>query len=337
MLHFFPPGMAERYFLFSLLAVLGTLQLIATHSGWFGLALLGRHQRPWGYLLGAVLVAGAYLWFFGTSQALIFRPGLAGSELFTVFGVATAVAMALTLALVTLLHGRRLPAPVRGERLRSEAGDGIVRWPDDPGPHPAVVLVGDLPSGRFPLASLADALIARGVAVVVALLKADGTAGYPEAVARVPGLVQALQSDPRSDGRRIALVGVGLGGTLALRAAATDPSIAAVAAIDPVLDPHATGLGQLRWLTWWEALRWGRRRQRLLQALMEIDLGARLGERSTLVVHIDASGASPLTGMETVAVASAAEAVTRVVEWVTRHLSTAPRREVLAQEVADVS
>ena len=335
MLHFFPPGMAERYFLFGLLAVSGTLQLVATHNGWVGLALLGPRQRPWGYPLGGGLLIGAYLWFFGTTQALIFRPGLAGFELFTVFGAATASAVLLTLSLVTLLYRGRFPPPVRGERSRSEAGDGTVYRPEAPGPHPAAVLVSDLPSGRFPLTRLADALVAQGIAVLITRLETDGAVTYPEVVARVPGLVQTLQGDSRLDEARVALVGIGLGGTLALRAAATDASIVAVAAIDPVLDPHATGLDQLRWLTWWEALRWGRLREQLLQALAEVDLEARLANRPALVVRTAFPDSSPLTGVETVTVASRAEAVARIAEWVTRHLSAPPHRTDVVQETAN--
>jgi len=320
MLHFFPPGMAQRYFLFGFLAALGTIQLIAARSGWFGLALLGRQQRPWGYLLGSILLASAYLWFFGTSQALIFRPGLAGSELFSVFGGAVAVAVGLTLGLVSLLHRGRHRAEARGELLRADAGGGIVQWPRGEGGRPAVVLITDLPCGRFPIGPLADALVAQGITVVITELEADGAVSYPEVVARVPSLVQTLQLDPRLDGDRIALVGVGLGGDLALRAAATDPSIVAVVAIDPILDPHATGLDQLRRLTWWEALRWGRARERLTQVLEGIDLSSRLANRPALIVQTGLPNHQSAIGIETAAVTAEVEAVMHTASWLVRHL-----------------
>jgi len=62
---------------------------------------------------------------------------------------------------------------------------------------------------------------------------------------------------PEIDAQQVGLLGLGLGGDLALRSAAMDSGVAAVLAIEPVLSPRRPGIGleALRALSWFEARR----------------------------------------------------------------------------------
>ena len=285
MLHFFPPGMLQRYFVFTFVAVLGVLQLTAARYHWAGFSLLGRQRWRWSYGLGVVLLGGAYLWFFGTAQALIFQPGLAGAELFTIFGLSTLAAIATTLGFVSVLHR---PAAVRpeqsGKRVDFSPGQGMVRQAPGVGCGPAVILVSDLPDGDFPIARLSDQLVDQSAVVVNIDLAADGPVEYPEVLARLPAACSYLQKRSGVNGWGIVLIGAGIGGDLALRAAATDLAVRGVTAIDPVLDPEATGLELLHRSTFWQAMRWGSLRRRLAEALSASERLPRLENRPALLV-----------------------------------------------------
>lgn len=324
MLHFFPPGMAERYALFTFLAVLGVLQLIAARYRWEGFSILGRQRRRWGYVIGVVLLGGAYLWFFGTSQVLIFQPGLAGAELFTVFSVSTLSSVAATLGLASVLRRSATARPGPGEgQVNLPPGRGTVLGTAGPGQAPAVVVVSDLPDGDFPLSPVTDQLVNRGVLVLSIDLVGGGPIEYPEVLARVPAAIAYLQDRPDVDGRGIALIGVGIGGDLALRAAATDQAIRGVIAVDPVLSPEATGLDALRYATFGPALRWGGLRRRLAAALAAAERLPQLGERPALLLF--RSNTMPITedvaGVVKIAVEEADDkAVQRIVQWSTEVL-----------------
>ena len=319
MLHFFPPGMLQRYLLFTFVAVLGVLQLIAARYHWAGFSLLGRQRWRWGYALGVILLGGAYLWFFGTVQALIFQPGLAGAELFTLFAVSTLLATATTLGLVSVLHRPTvIQSEQSGERVEFEPGQGTIRRTAEVGCGPAVIVVSDLPDGDFPVARLSDQLVDQSAVVVNIDLAADGPVEYPEVLARLPAARSYLQERSGVNGRGVVLIGAGIGGDLALRAAATDSAVCGVTAIDPVLDPGATGLELLHRSTFWQAMRWGTLRRRLAKALSASERLPRLENRPTLLVF----RANPVpvgdiaTGNAEVAIVHTDdEAVQRVLRW----------------------
>ncbi len=108
LLHFGTGTQAAHYFIACLVATLGTLQAVAV-----------RYQRCellWleglaGYVLGAVCVAGGLAWFFLTDDE-IFTPGLAGAELFAVFGAAFLVAILFARIIAFGLNWLRSLAPV---------------------------------------------------------------------------------------------------------------------------------------------------------------------------------------------------------------------------------
>lgn len=319
MLHFFPPGMAERYLLFAFVAVLGTLQLVAARYHWTGLSLLGRRRRRWGYPLGVGLLASAYLWFFGTAQPLIFQPGLAGAELFTIFALSTLLAVAVTLGLVSVLHRSTLTQPeVHGERVKLQPGGGTIRRAGDTGRASAVVVVSDLPDGDFPMSRLADQLVDEGALVLSIDLVADGPVAYPEVLARLPAACAHLRSRSDVNDEGIVLIGAGIGGDLALRAAATGLAVRGVTAIDPVLSPEATGLDLLRHSTFASALRWGGLRRRLAQALAATERLRQLDGRPALLVfrtNPTPVGEIAAGNAEVTVVHSDEEAIQRVLRW----------------------
>ncbi|MFQ5343544.1 MAG: hypothetical protein ACE5F6_18550 [Anaerolineae bacterium] len=319
MLHFFPPGMLQRYFAFTFVAVLGVLQLTAARYHWAGFSLLGRQRWRWSYALGVALLGGAYLWFFGTAQTLIFQPGLAGAELFTIFGLSTLAAVATTLVFVSVLHR---PTAVQleqsGERVDFGPGQGMVRQAPGVGCGPAVILISDLPDGDFPVARLSDQLVNQSAVVVNVDLAADGPVEYPEVLARLPAACSYLQKRSEVNGRGIVLIGAGIGGDLALRAAATDLAIRGVVAIDPVLDPEATGLELLHRSTFWQALHWGGLRRRLTEALSASERLLQLENRAALLVF--RANPAPVGDMaagpaEVAVVHTDDEAVQQVLRW----------------------
>lgn len=108
LLHFGTGTQAAHYFIFCLVAVLGTLQAVA--------ARYQRRELLWvegraGYLLGTICIAGSFVWFFLTDDE-IFTPGLAGSELFVIFAVALLVAVFTTRTLASASSRIRSLAPV---------------------------------------------------------------------------------------------------------------------------------------------------------------------------------------------------------------------------------
>ncbi|RME43321.1 MAG: hypothetical protein D6791_15755 [Chloroflexi bacterium] len=144
---------------------------------------------------------------------------------------------------------------------------------------------------------------------------------YPEVLARLPAACAYLRERPDVDKHAIVLVGVGIGGDLALRTAATDPAIAAVTAIDPVLNPEATGLDLLRRSTFWQAMRWGKLRRRLAGSLSAAERLLQLKERPALLVfRADSAPAGEIAAgnhAEVAIVHSDDEAIQRVARWLT--------------------
>lgn len=318
MLHFFPAGMLERYTLFAFLSVLGVLQLMAAHYRWAGFSLPGRQRWQWGYTLGGGLLGVAYLWFFGRFQHLIFQPGLAGTELFTLFSVATLLAMGITFGLVSLLHQTPTAAGPTGERVDFDPGQGTLIRSANPARRPAIIAVSDLPDGEFSLSPVVNQWTEAGCAALSTDLVEDGPTEYPEVLARLPAACTYLQNQPGIDGDSVVLVGAGIGGDVVLRAAATDSTVAGVVAINPVLVPDTIGLEALRRSTFWEALRWRRLRRRLADKLAATDHVSRMDDQRVLLIYHSNSlpaNRAAIDGVEVAIVQTDEEAVEQIVGW----------------------
>lgn len=326
MLHFFPPGMLERYTLFVFTAVLGVVQLMAAYYRWMGFSLPGRRRWRWGYVLGTVLLGGAYLWFFGAVQPLIFQPGLAGAELFTVFSVSTLLAIGVTLALVSLLHRQvpRLDAPAgQGDH----APGGSAKEPIAPlGQRPAAIVVPDRPDDSSPAFRLAERLTNEGYLVLSLSLFGEKSVSPSQVLKQLSDTCARVRAERLTGGQAMVLIGAGIGGDLVLQAGTTEPGIAGVVAIDPILYPEATGLELLRRSTFWEALHWGSRCRRLAAALAAAECLPQL-QRALLIFC-----ASPMPpdedvtvgGVEVVPARTDDEAIQQAVHWIAEMIT---RRE----------
>ena len=95
------PTITQHYFILCFITSLGVLQWVAAKNRYVRLSLLGPIALGWpGVVIGLLAVVVGFGWFFTTTPGL-FREGLAGGELSTLFG-----AGCLTALLVTRLAGR---------------------------------------------------------------------------------------------------------------------------------------------------------------------------------------------------------------------------------------
>lgn len=102
--------MLGAYFLLVFLVCLGVVQLAAAHSGLAGLLIVP--SRPWARILGAVLPAGAFLWFTLTGRAKVpgDLAGVEGSEQFLLFFAAAGAAFYICAIIASMTHRSR-PMP----------------------------------------------------------------------------------------------------------------------------------------------------------------------------------------------------------------------------------
>lgn len=281
MLKFVSSYLALSYLTFVAIAVAGLLQTLAAWHPFVGLALVDYRQPSlWKRALGPALIVIAYAWFFGTRREIL-TPGPAGAELTLLFGGAVLLALALTIAGASILRPYRQrqagPASIAARPVTLDHGQqGWLYSRGEAGAQlPGVCLVPDPASPPAGQQALAAALIQAGMVVLVPVWDADRQR-YPDALSLVPLAMEYLSRCPQVDSQRLAVVGVGLGADLALRAAAADREVRAVAALGPLLQARYArpGLGLLREMTYPEALAWG--------------LG---GRRSPLVAELDAPSA----------------------------------------------
>ncbi|MFC4585353.1 alpha/beta hydrolase family protein [Sphaerisporangium corydalis] len=116
--------------------------------------------------------------------------------------------------------GRRVEIPFEGTVLA-----GVLRFPDGPGPHPAVVMLSGLDSAKEELRSTEETFLRRGIATFSVDGPGQGEAEYDLPIRgdwSAPGhaILDALAAEPDVDASRIAVWGVSLGGYYAPRVAA---------------------------------------------------------------------------------------------------------------------
>jgi len=105
--------LALEYTIFTFVAACGVLQLAAVHSGLRGLSFFKRPLAA--SISGAVVVIGAYVWFFAIENRNV--PGLEGSQQLGNFTLGASLAIVFTLVVSSILRASMNPA-------HSESGQG---------------------------------------------------------------------------------------------------------------------------------------------------------------------------------------------------------------------
>ncbi len=286
------------FFVFAFFVSLGFWQILATYYGFRAFSILRDGARAgWGYLLGAVLILLAGVWFFGTRTEDIFSPGPASSEF--LFFLSLALLCALVTSIVaTSLVGRlfytgdahdRNPYVVK-EVVTTSLWEGALYHPAvGDGPWRAVCFVPGPLEGEESVSGLASELARKGLASLV-VPAADGRLWrYPDVLAMIPQAVGHLERREDVDARRVGLLGVGLGADLALRAAASDQQVGPVVALSPLLSASSVrrGIDLLREMSYLEAIRWYRAHQggQLVAELAASEYLSGLGSRPLLVIY----------------------------------------------------
>ncbi len=304
MLKFVSSYLALSYLAFAALVATGLLQIIAARGGYAGLAFLDYHRGPrWRRALGPLLIVVGYAWFFGTRRELI-TPGPAGAELTVLFGGGVFLALVLTLVGAAILRPYRVCAalgPAQADVRELTLGQGLTATLYVPklseGAGPGVCLLRDPADPPAIADGLAGELTAHGMAVLELAWDASGAP-----LAAVAAGLALLREQPSVGAGRLALVGLGLGGDLALSVASTDAGVRAVAALAPLVEARngGWGLGLLQEMTYPEAVRWGLSgaRGRLLAQLHTVEAAAGLAPRPALIVYGSHEALAPLAEVQ---------------------------------------
>jgi hypothetical protein len=319
-----------------LAGALGAFQAAALCNGLDGLAWpFGLRHKRWGYLVAAMLMMCAFV-----GEAAL---ALVDVELAPMWWILTlGVGGGLALLLVTVGASSRL-AWIKLRRRRSARPGARVELgslratfhrpdADEPSTFPAVCLLPDPTAPGDDMSLLVQALVDRGIAVLAldwrSLKHSDRLALQGAVSVGVSHLAERADTDTEHMG----MVGIGLGGDLALRSAAMDPHVAATLEIEPVLSRRrpVPGLAALCRLSWFEAQRRAHRwrRSSLVGELDGLAAIPRLVPRPVAIVVSAAGGPNDAGAVEILRVKDAypftpiahPETVARAVQWLTEHL-----------------
>lgn len=280
------------YFLFASVAIAGVLQAVAAYYRLVGLSLIRDIERPLlGYLLGAALITGAFLWLFSTQDG-IFIPGPAGAQFMLLFSIASICALGITLLLSTAIHRassqhRRKGHSFDRQQVSFEWGQGMLYVPQSQSPPwPAICIVSNPEGGCDALGGLTSQMASNGFAALVVDLN---TNRYPEVLTLLPMAISYLSNRGDVDQGCIGAMGIDLGGDLAICAAVSDERLKAVVALAPLFEEESAqpGLGLLREMTYLEAIRWSRFLDggKLLAKLATVNCVKKLDARPLLIIY----------------------------------------------------
>ena len=299
------------YFIFVYFATLGFWQLIATWQRLKALSWLGAGVKArWGYLLGSTLMGLAYLWFFGTRGYEVFSPGLGGGE--SLFFVSTALLCTLaTTIFISSLADRLFASGERHdeqsyphkEPVSLETEHGALYLPSSRnGPFPAICMVPGPGEGLESLEVIAARLARDDFVVLTTDMVFEDSWLYPDMLALLPKAIAYLDSRDEVDPGRIGAVGVGLGGDLVIRAAASDKQIRSMVALAPLLVRSSTqpSLDLLREMSYPEAIRWTRLHQhgKLVAQLGALEHISELDSQPLLIIYGEEDRLAPFAEMD---------------------------------------
>jgi dienelactone hydrolase len=247
------------YAILTFLAALGGLEIAALRAGLAGLAWpIGPRHKGLGYVLAGLLIVMA---FGGGLLA-----GLLLGSLPALLSV-TVIFLAMGLSLVVVIVGAALrlrwypqrPASTLPQGKQVDLGpmQAFFYQPVGDGPAPGLCLLPDPTALRDDLGALIEALVKSGIAVLLLDWQSLGVADRLTLQGLVAVGISHLARWPEINPGQVGLLGVGVGGDLALRGAAMDKEVAAVLAIEPVLSVQRPwqGLEALSTLSWFEARR----------------------------------------------------------------------------------
>lgn len=276
------------YVSMALVATLGMLQFAASRGGYQGLALFiapsDPQARKRGAYLGGGLTVGALLLYVSLAPEIL-TPGPAGTEVAEMFALCALTSLGISLSGAGLRLKRAhsaVYAAEGGEAIDMGIAQARLYPTGSPDEHPVrVVVVLPDPAG-FILTppKLLDHLRQAGLSVLLLDLRRDEDKLYHlELLSDLSAAISQLTHRFEAKNLCVGLLGLGLGGDAALRAAAVDPQVDAALAAQPVLrgEKPSAGLPLLRELSYFQAWRWGwkRRRQQREQIAAKLDaLGA---------------------------------------------------------------
>ena len=319
MLNFISPHLAINYFLLAFVTIVGVLQFVAARHRLAGLTLVGSARRRRfayrGYLLAAVIIVAAFVWFFVDTWEEVFIPGLAGAELAFLFGMAGICALAFTLLVSSILHSiqrqdrleLKADARFRHEAVSWQQLKGTLYLPEDAAsltedaaplkgePRAAICALPTPSEGSLSPYPIVVDLVDEGFIVLAIDWGPEKEIRYPAMLGLLPGAVAYLTRRDEVNPERIGVLGIDLGGDLAIRSAGTDQQIVAVLALAPFLIQANTrpGLSVLKEMSYLEALRWARplrlhrKRGELVAELAPLDYIGKLGDRPWLLIYGD--------------------------------------------------
>lgn len=328
-----PPVLIQAALTF--VAALGAFQTAALHNDLDGLAWpVGLRHKRFGYLLAGLLLVIAFL---GGVVLVVLNVEL--SSLLRVLAFLAGSGLALLVMIVGAAlrlqwNGmRQLRPPRRGRPVELGPLRAAFYQPVGPGQYPALCLLPDPTAPRDDLTPLAQALVRAGIAVLALDWR---LLDHPDRLT-LQGLVSLgisyLVEQTEVGSERVGLVGVGLGGDLALRGAAMAPDVAAVLAIGPVLSTRrpVPGLESLCHLSWFGARR---RAGHWLHSPLVSELDAlsavpRVAPRPVAIIAGYPDGPGLVGALEILRVtggcpltpAAHVEVVERTVQWFQEHLA----------------
>ncbi len=110
-------SLAADYFLLVLVASCGIIQIVAARSGLRGLLFFPRERSS--YVLGVLLLVGAFVWFvlIGDTGIAGDIGGVEGAEQFGLFLAGTAASVAVTGVIASVTQAKRPAGPPAGQGL----------------------------------------------------------------------------------------------------------------------------------------------------------------------------------------------------------------------------
>jgi hypothetical protein len=104
-----------EYCVYVFIAVIGMMQIIAAKWGLRGIAFF--RNKKWGYLFGAVAIAGVFIWFFGFTGLNLMEPTFDTPPQLMWLAVSVVLALLTTFGISSIVNRRPTPD--------AEQADGI--------------------------------------------------------------------------------------------------------------------------------------------------------------------------------------------------------------------